>query len=201
MKSITINRRATWIGLAILVLIAGVILAFAPEERELGSGIKSVYVHVAMTWTGMTGFVIAGVCGLVSSITNRSSLQRWATTTIWISLAFFTLGLFMSVIAAGINWGAVFWQEPRTSMVLQVLAYGLIVQGINTWPIPERLKGVLDFLLAVILMVLIFSTPLVLHPQNAARTANSMAIRFTFYSLYAICMAAGALIVARIRSR
>lgn len=201
MKSKRIAQRYIWAALALLLLLASVILLLSPEERDLGSGIKSVYVHVALTWTGMSGLIIAGLVGLAAAVLNRESLQSWATTTAWVALGFFALGLVMSVIAAGINWGAVFWQEPRTSTVLQVLALGLIVQGINTWPVPLRLKGILSFLLAVILLVLIFTTPLVLHPGNAATTANSLAIRFTFFSLYAVSMAAAALIVLALQRR
>jgi hypothetical protein len=201
MKSIGITQRSIWAGLALLLLLASLLLLLSPEERELGSGIKSIYVHVALTWTGMSGLIIAGLVGLASAVLNRENLQSWAISITWVALGFFALGLVMSVIAAGINWGAVFWQEPRTSTVLQVLALGLIVQGINTWPVPFRIKGTLSFLLAVILMVLIFTTPLVLHPGNAATTANSLAIRFTFFGLYAVAMAAAALIVFALQRR
>lgn len=201
MSSKRFSPKSIWAGLALLLLLASLILLLSPEERELGSGIKSVYVHVALTWTGMSGLIIAGLVGLAAAVLNREDFQRWAVTITWVALGFFALGLVMSVIAAGINWGAVFWQEPRTNTVLQVLALGLIVQGINTWPVPIRIKGALSFLLAVILLVLVFTTPLVLHPGNAATTANSLAIRFTFFGLYACSMAAAALIVLAIHKR
>ena len=195
------TRRRTGSTLIVLILLGGILLLIAPEERALGSGIRSVYVHVAFTWTAMSEIVIAGFVGLAAALLNRRTWQTWATTITWVALGFFTAGLVMSVIAAGINWGAVFWQEPRTSSVLQVLAAGLIVQGINTWPIPERIKGLLNILLAVVLLVLVYSTPLVLHPENAARTATSMAIRLTFYGLYALSMLAATAIVLAFRTR
>jgi hypothetical protein len=190
----------TWIGLLILVLLGALILWFSPEEQDLGSGIRSVYVHVAFTWTGMSGIIVAGLVGLASALSNRPVLQKWANTITWIALAFFTAGLVMSIIAAGINWGGIFWQEPRTRTVLQVLAFGLIVQGVSTWPVSLRLKGALNFVLAAILLFLIFTTPLVLHPGNAASTAESSAIRFTFFGLYAVSLLAAALIVVAIRT-
>jgi hypothetical protein len=201
MTTIRISRNSFWIGIIIIILLAALLLMSAPEERDLGSGIKSVYVHVALTWTGMTGIVVAGLVGLVAAVLNRTELQGWATTITWVALAMFAAGMVMSVIAAGINWGGVFWQEPRTNTVLQVLAAGLIVQGINSWPISPRLKGILNFLLAIVLLVLVFTTPLVLHPGNAARTANSLAIRFTFFGLYGLCLLAAAWIVLAVRTR
>lgn len=201
MKAMNISRKNTWLGLIAIILLASLLLWIAPEERALGSGIQSVYVHVALTWTGMTGIVVAGLVGLVAAVLNRSDLQHWATAITWVALAMFAAGMVMSVIAAGINWGGVFWQEPRTNTVLQVLAAGLIVQGINSWPVPTRLKGVFNFLLAVVLLVLVFTTPLVLHPGNAARTANSFAIRFTFFGLYGLCLLAAAWIVLTIQTK
>ena len=97
--------------------------------------------------------------------------------------------------------GPDFWREPRTNMVLQILAYGLIVQGLNYWPIPGRLKGILNLLLAVILLVLVLTTPLVLHPEYAARTAESLAIQSTFFSLYLISLTAAALIALKLHAR
>ena len=201
MKSIHLSRRTTWNGLVFLALLAALVLLFAPEEKDLGSGIQSVYVHVALTWTGMTGIVIGGLVGLAAAVLDREKLQSWATTITWIALAFFAAGAVMSIIAAGINWGRIFWQEPRTNTVLQVLAVGFIVQGLSTWPFSHRLKGVLNFMLASLLLYLVFTTPLVLHPGNAARTANSLAIRFTFFSLYGLCLLAAAWIVLAIQTK
>ena len=189
------SRKHFWAILGGLALLAAILLWLAPSEQTLGSGIKSVYVHVAFTWTGMSGFLIAGLAGLAVAIFSLSWLQDWAHKIAWVSLAFFTAGLAMSIIAAGINWGAVFWQEPRTNSALQILAAGLMVQVANSWAMPYRLKGTLNFFLAVLLIWLIQITPLVLHPGNAARSTTSMAIRFTFIALYALCALAAAWIV------
>ena len=184
-----------WAILGGLAFLAAILVWLAPGEQTLGSGIKSVYIHVALTWTGMSGFLIAGLAGLTMALFAKPFFQDWTHSIAWVALAFFAAGLAMSIIAASINWGAVFWQEPRTNSALQILAVGLIVQVANSWSIPYRLKGVLNFFLAIFLLWLIQTTPLVLHPGDAARTATSMAIRFTFFSLYAICVLAGAWIV------
>ncbi|MFN2188566.1 MAG: hypothetical protein ACK2T3_07365 [Candidatus Promineifilaceae bacterium] len=195
------TAKAFWAGLGLLFLIGAVILILSPEERELGSGIRSVYVHVALTWTGMSGIAIAGLIGLASAVLNNEALQRLGSTIIWVALIFLGLGLIMSLIAGGINWGAVFWQEPRSKMVFQLLAVGLFVQGVNAFPIPFRLKGILQFMLPVVMAVLLMTTPLVLHPGNAATTSESSAIRFTFIGLYGAAMAGAAWIVLAISRR
>lgn len=197
----TIPRRAGWIAFLLIILLAATILIFAPEERELGSGIRSVYVHVAMIWTGMSGIVLAGLLGLGAAVFNKADLQSWAKSITWVALGMFAGGVIMSIVAAGINWGGVFWQEPRTNTVLQVMAFTLIVQVINSWPVSLRIRGGLNFLLACLLLFLVFTTPLVLHPGDAARTANSLAIRFTFITLYVLCMTAAAWLVLELRTR
>ena len=143
------SRKHFWTILGGLAILAAVLLWLAPGEQTLGSGIKSVYVHVALTWTGMSGFLIAGLAGLAVAIFSLSWLQDWAHKIARVALSFFATGLVMSIVAAGINWGAVFWQEPRTNSALQILAAGLIVQVTNSWAIPYRLKGPLNFFLAV----------------------------------------------------
>lgn len=62
------------LGLAGLGLIlsaiatpAALIVWIAPEERAFGAGIKWRYVHMALTWTGMTGVVVAGMLGVLAA--------------------------------------------------------------------------------------------------------------------------------------
>lgn len=184
-----------------IVALAALLLWLAPAEQTLGSGILSVYVHVALTWSGMAGMFIAALLGLAAASLARSELQDWGYLTGWISLAMFTGGLVMSALAAGINWGNVFWQEPRFNSGLQILAVGLVVQLINGLPISYRLRGLLQIFPALMLFWLTTVTPLVLHPGNAARSSPSWRIRFTFFGLFALSCLAGAWIVAAIQRR
>ena len=186
MSTILNSPRSSWLIVSSVLLLGAVVLLMAPEEQSLGTGIKSVYVHVALTWTAMLGLVIAGIVGVASSVLAKNTWQRLSQTVTWISLALFAAGLLMSMIAAGINWGGVFWQEPRTSAAIQVLVAGLVVQIANSFPINFRIKGLLSFFLLVFMFWTILSIPDVLHPGDAARTSPP-AIRVTFYSLFALC--------------
>lgn len=199
--SIMSQRWISWLALVAIVVLAAALLWLAPAEQTLGSGITSVYVHVALTWTGMTGLVAAAIIGLAAAIFGRPAWQEWAHLVAWVGLGAFAAGLAMSALAAGINWGNVFWQEPRFNSGLQVLALGLLVQVANGFPIPYRLRGLLLALPAAALIWLTVATPLVLHPGNAARTSPSAAIRFTFFGLYILCCLGAAWIVLALRRR
>lgn len=201
MSAITNSRKQSSIIIAVIVALAAIVLLLAPEEQTLGSGIKSVYLHVALIWTGMTGLVAAGLLGLAVAVTGRRRLEEWSRSITWVALVMFAAGLAMSVVAAGINWGAVFWAEPRTNAALQLLALGLIVQIANGWPIPCRLKGALRALLVGFMIWTTATTPLVLHPGEAARSSTSWAIRLTFLSLFILCSLAAIWIVVQLQSR
>jgi hypothetical protein len=201
MSAITSSGKAGWAVLGGLLILAALLLWLAPAEETLGNGITSVYIHVALTWTGMTGLLLGGLLGLIMAIFTRSALQNWIYSLVWIALAMFAGGLIMSIIAARVNWGAIFWQEPRTSSALQLLAIGLIVQLLNGWRLPYRLKGLLYAVPAAYLVWSTLVTPLVLHPGNAARSSPSTAIQLVFFALFGLFAIAGAWLVIALHRR
>ena len=48
-------KHIQWVFVIVALGVAAALVIFAPDEKTLGTGIKYVYIHVAMTWTGMTG--------------------------------------------------------------------------------------------------------------------------------------------------
>lgn len=189
------SNRLFWAVLGGLLSLAAILLLLAPLERTLGEGIRSVYLHVALTWAGMLGILFAAIPGLWSAANGKRPTIDWARTISWVALTMFALGLLMSLLAASINWGSVFWQEPRTQSALEILALGLIAQIASYWPVPVRLKGSLYILLASFMIWNVSNTPLILHPGNAARTSSSAAIRWSFIGLFALVSGAAAWVV------
>ena len=134
----------------------------------------------------MTGLVILGLLGLVQLIWPSQELQAWSQDLGWVALGFFLAGIGMSMVAAWVNWGGIFWQEPRTLAMLRVVAVALIVQVLTDWPLSLRLKGGLRLGLALFLTWSVWRTALVLHPQNPIQTSSSLTIQATFFSLFAL---------------
>ncbi len=180
-------KKPSWLILGFIVLATALLVLFAPEERTLGQGIKVVYIHVASIWAGMFGLFVAGIFGIGVLFSADENLQTWMHTIGWVALGSFTAGLALSMVAAKINWGAVFWNEPRMVASLQFLAVALFVQVVNSWVPWYRLRGLLSTLLATFLMWSTLGPPLVLHPGSPIRESSSLAIQLTFLGMFLLC--------------
>jgi hypothetical protein len=93
------------------------------------------------------------------------------------------------MIAARVNWGAVFLQEPRMAASLRFLAYAAIVHVLAVWAAQPRLTGALALGTCVLLFWLVGSAELVLHPRDPIRTATSQTIQWTFAASFVIATA------------
>jgi len=181
------NQKKGWLFWGAILIAAVLVLWFAPEEQTLGGGIRSVYVHVALIWTGMASLAVAGLLGLVIFVGAYERLAPWMDKISWVGLAFYAAGLGMSILASKVNWGNVFWQEPRMRTALNMLAVVIIIEVANSWLPWPRLRGLLNVGLIVILAWSTLSAPLVLHPRNPISGSSSATIQLTFLSLFALC--------------
>lgn len=182
----------------VLLFAAGALaLWLSPAEAQLGAGVKYVYVHATLIWAGMAGLALAGLAGIVIAVNGRLTWAAWTQTLTWIALAFYAAGLSMSMLAAEVNWGGMFWQEPRTRTALQVLTLALIVQVLGSWHIWHRLVGALRAGLVLFLAWTSLATPLFLHPPNAIRNSTSTAIQLSTLLLFGLWCLLGAWIMWR----
>ncbi len=165
-----------------LALLAGVVLLIllAPEERTLGNGIRSVYLHVGLIWVGLLGFGVTAVLGIAVLLTEKPSWLHGLQTVSWVALGFYAAGVFMSMIASFDNWGAVFLQEPRMAASLNGLAIAVIALVLGSWSPWPRLQGAITASIIFILLWLNRSATLVLHPQNPIGTSQATPIQLTF---------------------
>ena len=166
-----------------LVLLVGValLIAFSPEERTLGGGIRSVYLHVGLIWAGLVGFGVTAVLGLGVLLTEKVTWLRWLALVGWVALGFYAAGIFMSMVASADNWGAIFFQEPRMAASLSGLAIATIALVLGSWVPWARLRGLLSASIIFVLLWLNGRAELVLHPPNPIATSNSTPIQSTFF--------------------
>ena len=169
-----------------LLLIFLFILYIAPEEKTMGAGIKSVYAHVALIWTGMLGMLIAGVLGIALAIFNRQKIYAWMMRIGWVTLGVLVLSAIVSIIAQIINWNGIFWDEPRSVVQFQTLAAFIIAQVAIQWLPWYRVRGLVVGVTVVVILTVIRIAPLILHPENPIGTSNLSGIQLTFLILFVL---------------
>lgn len=196
------NKKIRFWLILVVILIAGSMLTLlAPDERTLGQGIKVVYVHVAFIWTGMLGFTLAGILGVLMLFMEKKTMHDLNLTLSWVSLACFSVGIALSLLASQVNWGGIYWQEPRMLSSLGFLAAAtlvLIAKKLLPW---YRARGALSAFLAFLLMWSILGIPLVLHPKSAIRESSAITIQLTFLAMFVLSSLAAACLVWYFLSR
>ncbi len=178
-----------------LALIASAVVWLAPAEAAMGDGIRPVYVHAALIWTGMVGLLAASILGLAIALWNHKTLDDWLNVVGWVTLGFMLASLVASFAAQIVNWNGIFLDEPRTQISMRVLAAFLIAQIAGQWLPWPRLRGLVMALTAVIALVSMRLSPLVLHPRDPISTASSVGIQATFAALFILCLLAAVVMV------
>jgi hypothetical protein len=185
------SKKSWWLLTGILAA-AGVLVWLAPAERTIGQGIKIVYIHVSLIWAGMVGVILSGILGIGLIFVPSKKLEDWTTLIGWVALVWFALGVATSLLAAKINWGAVYWNEPRVISSVHFLAVAVIVQIARNWLPWVHMRGALSAALPFYLMWSTIGTPLILHPSSPIRESSSFAIQLTFLGMFIFsCLIAG----------
>jgi hypothetical protein len=167
-----------WLILACILLTQMIILWISPEERTLGVGIKPVYLHVSLTWTGMLLLFLSGLIGIAVVVSNSGKFTSWLKTIF--SLA---VGFFISIVASFINWGGVPVREPKVLTALNVVVVSGVVWVLTRWIHRKWIIGVLSLIPVLFVIWTVGGSRMVLHPGNPVNSSPD-GIRFTFYSLF-----------------
>jgi len=127
------------VTIGMLLTATLMVFLYAPIEAVMGMVQKVFYFHVASTWTGMLGFLVAMVSGILYL---RSKDSKWDV----VGLAGVEIGMFFTLIGiiTGSIWARPIWNtwwtwDPRltttTIMELIYAAYLMLRQGIEE---PEK---------------------------------------------------------------
>lgn len=187
-----------WLLLGGLLTAILFLFYLAPEEATLGTGIRAVYIHVALAWTGMAGLILAGLLGLALCVSANEKLIPWMQTLGWVAFGFYLAGIIMSMVASKVNWGGVFWQEPRMAAALNNLAVTTILLTLSMLIRWVRMRGFLQAAIPVLMIWITYRAPLVLHPANPIRSSEAVNIQFTFIAFFLLFSAIAAWIIWRL---
>jgi hypothetical protein len=158
-------------------------------ERTLGAGIRWVYVHVALVWSGALALALAATAAGLLLATGRLALAGWVQAVWRAGLAVFALGIGFSMVAASVNWGRVFLAEPRMAASLRFLAVAVILQVFATWWPRPRVIAALALATFAWFAWDVGGAQLVMHPRDPVRTATSVGIQATFALGFALAAA------------
>jgi len=135
-------------ALAIISLSAAFLLVmfYAPIELTMGRVQKVFYFHVAASWTGMLGFLVATVAAIAYLKTRDLKWDTASLAGIEIGMVFIALGIFSGSIWARPVWNTWWTWDPRltTTLIMELIyaAYLLLRSGLDDPKNRARLSAV-----------------------------------------------------------
>ncbi len=183
-------------GFLINLLLFGLVAAFAPLERTLGANVRIVYIHGAWVWAGKVAFGLAALAGLTGLL--GLALRRWNGWTGW-SLALGRTGLLfwltylpMSLLVMQLNWGGVFFDEPRFRIPLTFGIVGVLLQAGLAVMNTAWLTNLGNLLFGAALWWQLGGIENVLHPDSPIFTSEAVRIQVFFVLLLVLALLFGA---------
>ena len=159
------GKRATGLTLLTAVLVVGGVVAssvLAPTEGTMGDVQRVLYVHVAVAWIGLLGFVIMAVAGLLYLIQRDLVWDTWAQAAAELGWLCCGLTLATGSLWAHAVWGSWWTWDPRltTSLILWMIYSGcLLARGnITDAHLRARLGAVLSLVGLLDLPLVVMAT-------------------------------------------
>ena len=175
--------------LGTLVVIA-VVTALGPLEKTLGSQVRLIYYHGAWVWTGKVAYALAALAGLAGLLlpASRRRLTAWSLALGRTGLVFWLTYLPLSLLVQQLNWGGIYWDEPRWRIPAAFGVATVLVQAaLLLFDLPI-LTLAANFVFGVALWVALANTQNVLHPDSPIFSSGSLRIEFFFIGLLLLCL-------------
>lgn len=186
------RRGKSWLWLVATLLLIGVLIVFSPLERTLGERAALVYFHGAWVWSGKITFALAAVAGLVGLVLRSERWQRASLAMGRTGLVFWLTYLPMSLVVQQMNWGGIFWDEPRWRIPLAFGIAGLLLQVGLALMDDLRLSSAANLVFGAALWYFLGQAENVLHPDSPIFNSNAVRIQIFFSGLLALSLLFGA---------
>jgi hypothetical protein len=181
----------------VIITLALIFLAtlFSPLEATLGWRARLVYFHGAWVWTGKIAFAIAALFGLAALVTARRRIWAadWSQAFARCGLVFWLTYLPLSLWVQQLNWGGIFWDEPRWRVPL---AYGVAAVLLQlALLLIERpvLTAAGNLIFGVALWVSLANIENVLHPDSPIFGSGG-SVRIAFFFLLLLALSLGCMV-------
>lgn len=183
-------RRHRLPSLLLSLLIIAAVTAVSPLEKTLGANVRLIYFHGAWVWTGKVAFALAGAVGLAALVFPglRARLAGWSLALGRAGLVFWLTYLPLSLLVQQLNWGGIFWDEPRWRVPAAFGVAAVLVQVALTLFNIAVLTALANLVFGAALWIALAQTQNVLHPDSPIYGSGSLRIEFFFSLLVALSL-------------
>ena len=114
---------------ALVVAAIAAVSLLAPTEKTMGDAQRILYVHVAVAWCGLAGFLITACSGLLYLLRRDLSWDHWAQAAAEISWLCCGLTLVTGSFWAHAAWNTWWTWEPRlaATAILWAVSSGYLI--------------------------------------------------------------------------
>ena len=158
-----------------------------PEERTLGTNVRSIYLHGAWVWTALLSFIAAGVIGLFAILFHRDTLHAWSIALGRAGTVFWITYLPLSLWTMQMNWNGLFLQEPRWRVSFDFLIVGILIQLAILLIQKPIIGSILNLTYISALCWTLLRTDQVMHPGSPISSSESYTIQTFFAILIVLC--------------
>ena len=199
----TLSKRTLWLLFLALLVATALVTFYGPTERTLGANLRLVVLHGGWVWAGKAAFALAVLAGLAGLLwaKRRATLTGWSLALGRTGLAFWLTYLPMSLLVMQLNWGGLFFDEPRWrvpftfGVVAVLLQAGLAVLRID-W-----LTCTANLAFGIALWTALGGAVNVLHPDSPIFGGDSARIQVFFIILLALALGIGAVFTLLVRRK
>jgi hypothetical protein len=188
------NPVALWIGMLAILMAIALVTSLAPLEKTLGANARLVYFHGAWVWAGKIAFAAAAFSGLLGLVLKKTGWHRYSQALGWVGMVFWLTYLPLSLYVQQVNWGGIFWDEPRWRVPLMFGIVGLLLQIGLVLMNDQRITSAANLVFGVLLWWFLGSIENVLHPDSPIFGSNALRIQVFFVILLLLSIAFGALL-------
>jgi len=186
----------------LLTLLAIVLTAFwIPAEAQIGFNLRLVIVHGAWVWTGLLTFAAAALTGLAALLLRRQPLARASLALGRTGLFFWLTYLPMSLLLMQLNWGGLYFDEPRWRIPFTFAMVAVLLQAGLSLINRPMLTALGNLLFGAALWAMLLPSDTVLHPESPVAQSGSLRIQTAYGVLLALSLLAAVQIAVFLYNR
>ena len=181
-------RWKAWLIFACTLVAVALVTAFAPLEKTLGERIRLVYLHGAWVWAGKIAFACAALAGLAALLARSQKWAGWSLALGRAGLVIWLTYLPMSLVVQQVNWGGIFWDEPRWRIPLAFGVAALLIQA-ALWLFNQPfIASAVNLVFGVALWWVLGGIENILHPDSPIFQSGSARIQIFFVLLLLLAL-------------